>query len=124
MTPSRVLVASSDTAIRKLMANCLIQAGYGVIEVGSGNSAIAAVLNDRMGVLLAILDGQLPPVSSNRVVAELRKIGNQLPVILTSGSFIVDELPALDHRIELLAKPFEFNDLIRCVKRLLEKQES
>lgn len=116
----RILLASNDKSVGALVGKVLANAGYEVITVENGASALAALLAMDADFDMAILDGQLPPVSGNRVVAALRANGCLVPVMLASGSFVFDELPSRDPRVALLSKPFRPEELLHTVESLLK----
>jgi DNA-binding response OmpR family regulator len=114
-----LLLASDDEAVHRFLTTVLTRAGYRVSVVRNGTAAVAALLSANSDYVLALLDGQIPPILGNQVLATLREAGCRVPVILASGSFIVGERPPDDPSVVFLAKPFRGEDLIREVKRLL-----
>ena len=119
---SHILLASDETCIRDLMTTILTKAGYRITSVRNGAVAVSKLLSDQADFALAILDGQLPPISGNRTLAILREAGCQLPIILASGSFIVGEIPLSDPRVVFLSKPFRPAELLEAVERLLQER--
>lgn len=100
----------------------MLAAGRQVLEVSTGDAAAAAMIDPRMGVSLAILDGQFPPIAAHHVVRTVRKAGIAIPIILASGSFIVDGFPA-DDRVAFLSKPFDLRELRELVARMMNAND-
>jgi DNA-binding response OmpR family regulator len=117
---SRILVASGDDSVRKMITATMLTAGHQVLEVSTGDAAASAAIEPRMGVALAILDGQYPPIAGNQVLRTIREAGIDIPVILASGSFILDGLPA-DDRVAFLSKPFDLSELRELVVNMLAR---
>ena len=113
----RVLVVEDDEALRELLALALTQEGYDVRAVGDGDGAVAAADGWPPGILL--LDLSVGGVDVRTFGAP--GFGDEIapaPVLVLSG------LPDVEARAELmgavaLAKPFDLDELLGTVRRLL-----
>ena len=113
-----LLIASDDDPVRKLLTTVLTRAGYRITAARNGVAAVAALLADKSDFDLALLDGQLPPISGAHVISVIRTAGCQVPVLLASGSFVAGDLPT-DSKVAFLSKPFTVETLLQTVSVLL-----
>jgi len=119
-----VLVAEDDADIRELVAYKLQQAGYEVVSVADGLSAIAAARDNAPDV--AIVDVSMPGLSGVQVCTALREhpATAQVPVILLSARAHADESEAglRAGAVDYVTKPFSPRELVQRVESLLETQ--
>jgi len=88
----RVIVASGDHDLGRVICERLEKAGLNAVGVLSGADAIAVA--EQSPSCLLVLDQILPDMVARRVVAELAARGRQVPFIVMTGSG--DELVAVD----------------------------
>ena len=71
-----------------------------------------------------ILDVMMPRLSGYEVVRRMRREGNDTPVLmLTAKTETVDKVTGLDCGADYyLTKPFETEELLRCLRSLLRRQ--
>jgi CheY-like chemotaxis protein len=115
----RILLVDDDSYVRELNAGVLIRFGYTVNTAGDGADAWKA-LNDESYDLL-ITDNKMPRVTGLELIKKLRSVDMTLPVILASGTMLVEELKQypwlqLD---AMLPKPFTIAELLDTVKKVL-----
>jgi DNA-binding response OmpR family regulator len=111
----RVLLVEDSDRLRELMAAGLRQAGYVVDEVSSLRQARAAVEVSRFDLLL--LDLGLPDGDGVVWLGELRRAGNQVPVVaVTARAESGARIAGLDTGADdYIVKPFVFAELLaRC----------
>ena len=119
----RILIVDDDPSFRQLVAELLERAGYQTLEAGSGEEALD--LARRGAPRFVVLDVNLPGTSGYAVCNELRQtLGGELPIIFLSG----DRTEPLDRVAGLLigaddymTKPFDPDELVARVARLLER---
>lgn len=113
-----ILVVDDDECLRRTVAMVLEDEGFLVEATGDGERAIELAKQTRPA--LAITDLRLPHLDGTGVAAALRAVyGDDLPVVLMSGS---DGAAALARRIGaagFLPKPFELDALLAAVRRCL-----
>ncbi len=124
----RVLVVEDDADLRSYLSMSLELAGYNAIETTNGLEALRVLEHD--GVDLAIIDLNMPVMSGFRLL-RLLKAGqderqSRMPVIVISGD---DPQEARDVVVEAkpdayLKKPFDPDQLVERVDRLLEAQSA
>lgn len=108
----RILVAEDDDALRSVLERGLKEHGYVVDAVADGDSALRYFRAYDYDV--AVLDWRMPAVSGLDVVTELRRRGDQTPVLmLTARDTSVDRVTGLNQGADdYLVKPFDFGELI------------
>jgi CheY-like chemotaxis protein len=117
-----VLVVDDDEGIRELASEVLASAGLRVLTASGGREALLRVRElgaEHVGVVL--LDLAMPDMSGEEAFARLRQLRSDLPVILVTGydaAHIAESFAArgLD---AVLRKPWEAEDLITTVRKLL-----
>jgi DNA-binding NarL/FixJ family response regulator len=97
--PTSVLIVDDHPGFRASARRMLEASGYAVVgEAADGAAAIAAV--SELGPDLVLLDVQLPDLDGFEVAAQLRALGEQVEVVLTSSrercdfGSAIDESPA------------------------------
>jgi CheY-like chemotaxis protein len=115
-----ILVADDEQAIRELLTAELTSAGYRVLAAANGAEAVALFREHPSEVRLFITDGAMPVLNGHDVIAALRKISPDLPVILTSG----DAEAAANSKISVVNKPFSLDDILASIQQILNKQSS
>ena len=114
---SAILLVEDNAAIRELIGMMLDDEGLRVIEAGSGHQA----LTHAHGALpdLVITDWTLPDLSGVDLVRRLRAtLRPKTPILVLSGA--LDASSAVEvGATAYLPKPFEPDELIGCVRRLL-----
>jgi signal transduction histidine kinase/CheY-like chemotaxis protein len=111
------LVADDEPGVRKLAAVALRGLGFAVTEVAGGREAVELFRADPKKFGLVLLDLGLSEPDGPDVLAELRTVRPDVPVVLTSGHPEPPDLtpgPALQY----LPKPFRPVDLKACVRRV------
>jgi CheY-like chemotaxis protein len=115
-----ILLAEDDVGVRDLASRVLGKEGYRVLAARDGEEAVRLFEQNRERIRIAILDDVMPKLSGRSVLERIRATSPSLPVILCTGYAWGDQdsvaKPAAE---EILAKPYEPRDLLRCVRRVL-----
>ena len=118
-----ILVVDDDPPFRALMLGALEQAGLETFEAASGREALQAATRRRPSAV--VLDVRLPDLSGYEVCRELRdRLGVSVPVLFVSGERVesFDRVAGLlVGGDDYLAKPFELDELVARVRRLVER---
>lgn len=116
-----VLVVEDDDAVRGALDLVLKVEGYPVLVAGSAEAALALFDREGPNIDLLVTDFHLNgPVDGLQVLDELRRrAGRELPAVVLSGD-TSPVLAALGHRarVELLRKPVDARQLVRCLEDL------
>jgi len=116
-----VLVVEDNPDVRAYSVMVLRELGYKVVEAATAQAAIAALASDQRLDLL-FTDVVLPDLSGRVVADEAQKLRPGLKVLFTTGysrNAIVHH-GRLDPGVELLSKPFSFEQLATRVRDLLD----
>jgi CheY-like chemotaxis protein len=118
----RILLVDDDQPLRMLMKAVLAYRGYQVIEAGDGIEALE-VYKKSGPFKLVILDGRMPRMGGMETMKELRRLDPGLKTILLSGSLSdKEERVVYEGGFDLfIQKPFSNMDLVRSVRKLLDK---
>ena len=117
-----ILVVDDEQDIRHLIVLILEAAGYQVSQAESGMAALEIL--SQQNFELVILDIMMPEMDGWEVCRQIksRQQTKELPVlILTVRSQPLDRVIGLEvvHADDYLTKPFERQDLLAAVERLL-----
>jgi two-component system KDP operon response regulator KdpE len=128
VAPSRVLVVDDEPAIRRFLRTSLRAEGYDIVEVETGEAALAEVR--RRVPDLIVLDLGLPGLDGLEVIRRVREPGSVVPIIvLTSRTDEAGKVEALDLGADdYVTKPFGVDELLARMRaalrhRLLQQGE-
>ena len=111
-----ILLAEDEAGIRAMTRTYLEGLGYRVLEAANGTEAIALAKEYRGSIDLVLTDVMMPGVRGDAVVKAIRQDRPGVQAILISG---FAEGTKIDRSLEILEKPFEFPDLARRIRTLL-----
>ena len=122
----RVLLAEDDLEMRRMLAWSLEHAGYEVRECANGTTLLRALDGEGRGAGddrydLVISDIRMPGYTGLEVLDSVRAFDDCPPVILISAfayQGTIDQAEALG-AVTLLPKPFDVDDLLARVQRLM-----
>lgn len=125
--PHRILIADDSAAIRAVLSEALLDEGYEVAEVDSGEGVLAEFSSDaERRPDLALMDIRMPGKDGLEVLRALRATReSELPVIVMtafgSASTAIEamKLGAFDY----IAKPFELDEVTVAVARFFERRD-
>jgi DNA-binding response OmpR family regulator len=121
MQPARIVLIEDEQAIRRGVADALRACGYQPAEAADGVQGLAEAV--RPGVDLVLLDLLLPRKDGLEVLAELRRVRPQLPVIiLTARGTEEDRVRGLKMGADdYVVKPFSARELLARVEAVLRR---
>ncbi|MFP4054495.1 MAG: response regulator [Phycisphaerae bacterium] len=120
-----ILVIDDEEDVREILTAMLESSGFVVITAPDGPAALEVLRNQGEDIAAAILDMTMPVMSGDEVLAEIRHMLPDLPVLLCSG---YDERQAMQmvgtgNISGFIAKPFQLNPLVNAVVRAIEQPE-
>jgi two-component system, OmpR family, copper resistance phosphate regulon response regulator CusR len=117
----RVLVVEDERKVLRGLQQGLQAEGYEVVAVGTGEEGYDQALAQPFDCL--VLDLMLPGRGGLDVLADLRRAGKTMPVlILTARDAIDDRVTGLDAGADdYLVKPFAFAELLARLRVLLRR---
>jgi DNA-binding response OmpR family regulator len=118
---ARVLVIEDERKVLRSLERGLQQAGYEVVTAASGEVGYQLAASQPFDCL--VLDLMLPGRDGLSLLADLRREGKTLPVlILTARDAIEDRVLGLDAGgDDYLVKPFGFAELLARIRALLRR---
>lgn len=114
----RLLLAEDERALSRALVAILERNHYSVDAVYDGKAALDYLSADNYdGVILDIM---MPEVDGITVLKEIRRKGNQIPVLLlTAKSEVDDKVEGLDAGAnDYLAKPFHTKELLARIRAM------
>lgn len=117
-----ILIVDDEAPQRRLFGDFLVSRGYRVREAASGEEALAEIRGRRPDLVL--LDVRLPRMSGTEVLAEIRRIDTQLPVLLVTAFADVRQAVAAikTGALDYLAKPVDLEELEAAIGDALGRQ--
>jgi signal transduction histidine kinase len=117
-----ILVVEDEEMLRDLVKNVLMSKGYSVITANDGVEAVELYMLHRRKISLVVADVGLPRLSGSEVYLKLKRINPHIKVILASGflepGFTAEILKSGVR--EVIRKPYQPDDLLRCIRRVLD----
>lgn len=114
-----IMLADDEEMLSDLLAEMLESTGYYVIKVKSSEEALRVMIEE-IKVDLLVIDYNMPEMNGLDCVAELRKKGFNMPVILSSGSLTFDDKDLKKNKINSkLLKPYEFDAMLSTIQKLI-----
>ncbi|GAC1470268.1 MAG: hypothetical protein NVS2B16_04980 [Chloroflexota bacterium] len=122
----RIAVVNDDTVFLSLMAELIKDAGWETVILREGDAAYQIIKENRPDAV--ILDLRLEHPDTGWKVLELIKLDpatRHIPIIVCSAA--IDDLRVREdwldeHGIATLLKPFDIDDLYRCLEIALDRR--
>ena len=119
---NRVLAVEDEPRFASFLAKGLRASGFTPTVVDDGERASMIACDENFDLVL--LDVGLPKKDGFAVLADIRRSGQRLPVImLTMRNDLVDKVHGLTHGADdYVTKPFEFEELLARIHARLQRQ--
>jgi DNA-binding NtrC family response regulator len=114
-----ILLADDEARLADVISVALEQAGYRVLMAASGAEALRFLETETVHLLLT--DLRMPGMSGRELMAEVKRLHPQLPVVvMTAYSSVKDAVQLIkEGAFDYVGKPFEIDDLEKTVKNAL-----
>jgi two-component system response regulator HydG len=121
-TPT-LLVADDDPAVRQSLERTLAREGYQVVLAPDGQAALERLRQG--GVDLLLSDLRMPGLTGLELLREVKSALPDVDVIMLTAFGTVEEAVAAmkDGAVDFLTKPFQRAQLIRVIRKALERRE-
>jgi len=121
-----ILLVDDDDAVRNVGKKLLVELGCTVSTAVDGLEALDFYQEHRRDIDLVVLDMQMPNLDGQGTFRELRRINPKVRVLLVSGMAGREEAERClrDGALDVLAKPFQLEDLSRAIARYGRLQRS
>src|SRR5438067_247387 len=118
---ARLLIIEDELPMRTALKDCLEAEGYRVLTASDGEAGLERALKEKPDLVL--LDIMLPKLDGFALCAELRRLSNDVPVLmLTAKGQVEDRVSGLDAGADdYLIKPFSTDELLARVRALLRR---
>lgn len=118
----RILVVDDERAMRASITQCLLAEGFRVLEATDGAQGLEMISKEMPALI--VLDVMMPNLTGLEVAAELRRLGQNTPILmLTTRSEVSQKVAGLEAGADdYLAKPFDRRELVARVNALLRRQ--
>jgi DNA-binding response OmpR family regulator len=117
-----ILVVEDDPLIRTLLTDVLTDEGYNVVAAETGDQALTVI--GTVWPRLITLDLDLPGISGDRILAELRRRDEtrELPIVLVTAT---EPIPPPVRRLAqaIVPKPFDIDRLLTVIRGLVPPPE-
>jgi CheY-like chemotaxis protein len=112
-----ILLVDDDADVREVTAAMLREAGYDVVEAGSGGAGLEA-LDRTERVELMLVDFAMPGMNGAEVAREalIRRPG--LPILFVTGYADLEAIRSVGED-RIIAKPFQFDRLLQAIDHAL-----
>src|SRR3989338_8839058 len=124
---NKILIIDDDRDLSELIASALKSQGYDVSILNSGKQAVRIIKKELPELVL--LDVHLPDVDGYNICDQLKSNDDtkHIPVIILTGQEMERELVGDIHDFygasDYLKKPFELDELLSKIKKLLSSQK-
>ena len=118
----RILIVDDDKDLRFNLSCILKEEGYEVIAAADGKQALNALAENVLDLVL--LDVRLPGMDGVELLEEIKKIEQNLPIImLTAYSDVKSAVKAMKSgAFDYITKPFDEEELILVIEKALHTQ--
>jgi signal transduction histidine kinase/DNA-binding response OmpR family regulator len=117
-TSARVLVVEDEPLLHAFVTDMLAEWGLLADVAGNFKEAVSKIRNDADGLVGAIVDLGLPDRPGDELVAEIRTLYPDMPIILATGyaDASIRRRFADVGRLQILTKPFSATDLLTALQ--------
>ena len=120
LTAEKLLLVDDDADVREIVGRVLLELGYDVRQVASGEAALATF--DEFSPDLLVVDFAMPGMNGAEVVMAARQRNAGLKILFLSGFADSEVLETAVGATPLLRKPFRPSELAAAVRSALDSQ--
>jgi two-component system, NtrC family, response regulator AtoC len=115
----RVLVVDDEFLIRWSIAETLESAGHEVLQAETGRDALRMLTDSTLSIDAVVLDYRLPDSNDLTLLAQMRQLAPERPVILMSafGSREIAQGARSLGAYDVLTKPFDLQHLHALIRQ-------
>lgn len=117
-----VMIVEDEPLLKESVAELLVRHGFKTLTAGSGDEALELLGRHAGDLSLIISDFGLPSYDGEELLRRIRGLGSKVPTMIMSGFLEVERKEALQRAgvKEILMKPFDPQDLVARVRKLIE----
>jgi two-component system alkaline phosphatase synthesis response regulator PhoP len=120
-----ILVVDDDQPVREAIVDNLIEEGYSVVSAVNGSDALR-MLDEIPLPAAMIVDLMMPEMDGKEFVARARvRFGHRIlpPILLLTAARHGEVAAGLIQADDYMPKPFDVDDLLRHIWRLIENRQ-
>jgi len=120
----KILVVDDEEFLRSILVDLLVELGHSVIQASDGSEALKIYMEHKDEIDLVILDVIMPSMSGVEVLREIKKLNEDVKIILTSGFLPekeMESLSATEKNVKYIPKPYRLGEIERAIKNLFEQ---
>lgn len=119
----RIIVAEDEPDIRALYAKVLRQNGYEVLEANDGEEVLTLLGSSNADLIIS--DVMMPKMDGYEMVAALRQMHTNIPILLITAkdSFLDLQKGFLTGADDYMTKPININEMVIRVQALLRRSQ-
>jgi two-component system, cell cycle sensor histidine kinase and response regulator CckA len=117
-----ILIIEDEPLLRDLLKECLMRAGYSVMEAGDGEEGIMKYEENINSIDLVFSDIGLPKLGGEQAFEAMRKMNPRAKVVLCTG-FIEEEAKATLRKagaVGILHKPYNVQEVLSAAREALD----
>lgn len=117
----KILIAEDDRELRDLFCHVLIKNGYDAKGVSDGKEALDALESDYFDLIIS--DIMMPVMDGYALVAALREMGINIPVLMITAKDAFDDMRRgfISGTDDYMIKPINVNEMVLRVSALLRR---
>jgi PAS domain S-box-containing protein len=117
----RILVVDDEELVRLVTKAVLAYRGYQIVEAEDGEDAVQKYERAPVPFDLVLMDMHMPRLNGHEALCRIREINPRAKaVILSGGVHEPEEYIGHEKHVAFLHKPFENQELLRVVRRMLD----
>jgi CheY-like chemotaxis protein len=118
----KVLLVEDEALVAALAVDALEELGYRTVEAGNAKSALEIARGDT-SLAFAIIDIGLPDQRGDALALELRKLRNELPIIIATGydGSQLDANVRSHPQTAVLSKPYDIAQLQSAIQSIAQR---
>lgn len=116
-----ILLVDDDETTLEIITDMLSRFGYNIIRANGGERALALLKQEKSFIHLVILDMNMPGMSGQDCLKQIKKMSSQIKVIISTGD--PGMVPVQSDAVEVsgyITKPFRLEEILTQLREVLE----
>lgn len=113
-----VLIVDDEQFLLDVVRRFLVRNGYTVLVATSGREAVAIYRDSDVPIAAVVIDQRMPGMDGVDTYLELRKIDEDVRVLLASGLGHIDTTERTGRQLDCIGKPYSPSVLIERLEQM------